>query len=94
MESGRRESIIVGMDGDKESPLGFIRRYLGSLRAPQLFVAMAALFLLDLFVPDPIPLLDEAFLAAATLLLGMWRDRQPPAGRDEPRVKNVTPPGG
>jgi hypothetical protein len=38
-------------------------------------------FLLDLFVPDAIPFVDEVMLGLATLLLGSWRKRrQPPPG--------------
>ena len=51
------------------------------LRFPWLFALTAGLFLLDLIVPDAIPLVDELLLGLATLLLGSWRKRrQPPAG--------------
>jgi hypothetical protein len=33
----------------------------------------AALFVVDLFLPDPIPIVDELLLAAATLLLARWK---------------------
>ncbi|MCE5233016.1 MAG: DUF6116 family protein [Mizugakiibacter sp.] len=58
-----------------------VRRLLGfaaRLRHPQLFALVAALFLLDLLVPDPIPFVDEILLGLATLLLGRLRR---PAGR-------------
>ncbi len=65
--------------------------FLGGLRFPQLFVLLAILFLVDLFVPDLLPFVDEAVLGLLTLMTGMWRDRRPPP--DKPPEKNVTPPG-
>jgi Family of unknown function (DUF6116) len=56
---------------------GLIRRL--NLRFPTLFVVFAILTLLDIALPDPIPLVDELGLALLTLLLGLWRDRRPPA---------------
>ena len=49
-----------------------------NLRFPTLFVLFALLTLLDLVVPDPLPLVDELGLALLTLLLALWRDRRPP----------------
>jgi hypothetical protein len=72
---------------------GLIQRFLGKLRYPQLFVLMAALFAVDMIVPDFIPFLDEILLAAGTLLLGSLRDRssQTPEASDKPPEKNITP---
>lgn len=50
------------------------------LRFPWLFALTATLFVLDLIVPDAIPLVDELLLGLGTLLLGSWRKR-----RKEPR---------
>ena len=52
-----------------------------NLRFPTLFVLFGLLTLVDLVVPDPIPLLDELGLALLTLLLALWRDRRPPTAR-------------
>lgn len=52
--------------------LGFARK----LRFPQLFLLTLVLFVVDLFVPDFIPLLDEILLALATLLLAAWKKRK------------------
>jgi Family of unknown function (DUF6116) len=52
-----------------------------NLRFPTLFVLFGLLTLVDLVVPDPIPLLDELGLALLTLLLALWRDRHPPTAR-------------
>jgi hypothetical protein len=47
-----------------------------NLRFPTLFALLAVLTLLDLVLPDPVPLADELGLALLTLLLGLWRDRR------------------
>ena len=52
-----------------------------NLRFPTLFVLFGLLTLVDLVVPDPIPLLDELGLGLLTLLLALWRDRRPPTAR-------------
>jgi hypothetical protein len=52
-----------------------------NLRFPTLFTLFALLTLLDLVLPDPLPLLDELGLALLTLLLGLWRDRRLPTAR-------------
>ena len=54
-----------------------------NLRFPTLFALFALLTLLDLVLPDPLPLVDELGLALLTLLLALWRERRPPpaAGR-------------
>lgn len=78
---------------------GLIANILGKfgerLRFPQLFGLVAALFLLDLVIPDFIPLADEIMLGLLTLLIGsLKRDRSPaPPASGQPQIKNVTPPG-
>jgi hypothetical protein len=42
---------------------------LSRLRSPQLVVLAGVLFLVDLFVPDPLPLVDEGVLGLVTLWL-------------------------
>ena len=74
---------------------GFLSRFIGRLRFPQLFVLAAILLGIDLAVPDIIPFLDEALLALLTAMLAMLRrrDPQPDPGPPEPEriEKNVTP---
>lgn len=60
---------------DRVSLLGRLLQRL-NLRFPSLFVLFAVLTLVDLIVPDVIPLADEIGLALLTLLLGMWKDRR------------------
>ncbi len=50
--------------------------WLSGLRSWQLFLVAAGLFVADLLVPDPIPLIDEMMLGLATLLLGRWKRRR------------------
>lgn len=58
------------------TPIGnLIERRFGHLRFPQLFLITAAVFVLDLFIPDLIPFVDEILLGLATLLLGTLRRR-------------------
>ena len=48
-----------------------------NLKFPTLFMILAILTILDILVPDLIPVLDELVLAILTILLGMWKDRKP-----------------
>jgi hypothetical protein len=64
-------------------------RFLGRLSYPRLFALTAALFAVDLVVPDIIPFVDELLLGLGTLLLANWKKRKDPgsidASRDLPR---------
>jgi hypothetical protein len=64
-----------------------VERLLPRIKYPWLFVILAAMFVLDLFIPDPIPILDEATLALLTILVGGWRTRRARSTASEP-----TPP--
>ncbi len=46
------------------------------LRYPTLFKITAALFVLDLAIPDVVPFADEILLGLGTLLLASWKDRK------------------
>ena len=48
-------------------------RFLGGLRSWQLFLVAVAFLVLDIAVPDPIPLFDEMVLAVLTYALSRWR---------------------
>lgn len=52
--------------------------YAARLRFPWLFALTAVLFVVNLLVPDPVPLLDELLLALLALLFGAWRRRGRP----------------
>lgn len=60
-------------------------RFLGRLSYPRLFALTAALFAIDLVVPDVIPLADELLLGLGTLLLANWKKRKGPGPIDAPR---------
>jgi hypothetical protein len=58
-----------------------VQRIAPRLRYPHLFLIMLGLFVLDLFVPDPVPLVDEVLLGLLTFLVGSLRTRrQEPEG--------------
>lgn len=57
-----------------------VMRWLSRLSFPRLFLLAAALFVVDLFVPDVVPLADEILLGLGTLLLANWKDRRNKAG--------------
>lgn len=56
--------------------LGPLLRWIGRLSYPRLFVLTALLFAVTLFVPDPIPFVDELLLGLGTLLLANWKGRK------------------
>lgn len=56
-------------------PARIVERVAGRLRFPALFLLTAALFVVNLLVPDPLPFVDEILLGLVTLMLGAWKDR-------------------
>ena len=52
-----------------------VSRFAAGLRFPTLFKVCAALFLVDLVVPDVVPFADEILLALLTLMVGAFRKR-------------------
>jgi hypothetical protein len=54
------------------------------LRYPTLFKLTAALFLVSLVFPDPIPLVEEILLGLGTLLLANWKSRNAPPSIEQP----------
>lgn len=63
-----------------------LMRFFSRLRFPWLFAVTAALFGLDLIVPDVIPFVDELLLGLTTLLLGTWRTRKAEAKSEQAKV--------
>jgi hypothetical protein len=63
---------------------GLVTRFAAGLRYPTLFGLVAALFVIDLIVPDLIPFIDEILLALGTLLLDALRKRRAPPLESEP----------
>jgi hypothetical protein len=63
------------------------------LKSSHLLMLVGGLFVLDLFVPDPIPFIDEALLGLLTFLVARWKLRATaPEPAKKPPLKNVTPP--
>ena len=52
----------------------------GRLKYPWVFVLLAAVFIADTVIPDPIPFVDEIMLALLTFLVGTWRTRRKSTG--------------
>jgi hypothetical protein len=65
--------------------LGPLLRWLGRLSFPRLFMLTALLFVVDVVVPDIIPLADELLLGLGTLLLANWKSRDD-SGGTRPRM--------
>lgn len=60
--------------------------FLGRLSFPRLFMLAAALWALDMVIPDFIPFIDELLLGIGTLLLASFRKPK------EPIVPGSKPP--
>lgn len=54
---------------------GIFIRWASRLRFPYLFILTAALFVLNLFVPDAVPMADELIMGLVAVLLGSLRKR-------------------
>ncbi|MBN2369946.1 MAG: hypothetical protein JXO72_05615 [Vicinamibacteria bacterium] len=62
-----------------------VERVIPRLKHPHLFLILLALFLIDMFFPDPLPFVDELVLALLTFLAGSWRKRRElPAAAEPP----------
>jgi hypothetical protein len=61
--------------------VGWVVGRLSRLRFPVLFGVTAALFLVDLVVPDAIPLVDELLLGLGAAVLASLRKRGVPEAR-------------
>lgn len=61
-------------------------RFLGRLSYPRLFALTAALFALDVVIPDFVPFADEILLGLGTLLLANWKKRKDPIASVKPPI--------
>lgn len=61
-------------------------RFFGRLSYPRLFAVTAALFALDVVIPDFIPFVDEILLGLGTLLLANWKKRKQPIATGKPPI--------
>lgn len=62
-------------------------RFMGKLSYPRLFALTAALFAVDLVVPDFVPFADELLLGLGTLLFANWKKRKDPAVTVKPPIE-------
>jgi hypothetical protein len=60
--------------------IGVLLRFAAGLRFPTLFWITAALFLLDVLIPDFIPFADELLLGLLTLLFASLKRRPAHSG--------------
>jgi hypothetical protein len=58
----------------------WVLNYAKGLRFPTLFILLLVVFVLDLIIPDVIPLADELILGLLTLLVGTWKRRRSTTG--------------
>ncbi len=71
------------------SPLtALLGRLLPRMRYPYLFLILGGLFLVDLLIPDPIPLVDELLLAVLTFIAASFATRKD----TEREPRDITPP--
>ncbi len=68
-------------------------RFAGRLRFPTLFWITAALFVVDVVVPDVLPFADEILLGLGALVLARWRRPEEPEAGEDPveRARVVSP---
>ena len=64
-----------------------IMGFLGKLSFPRLFLLAAVLFIGNVLIWDPIPLVDEILLGLGTLLLANWKKGKDPAAPDKPHIE-------
>jgi Family of unknown function (DUF6116) len=55
--------------------VGPVLGFLGRLSYPKLFMLTATLFVVDFFIPDIIPFIDEILLGLGAMLLANWRKK-------------------
>jgi hypothetical protein len=63
---------------------GIIVRWASRLRFPYLLLLTAVLFVLNLFIPDVLPLADELVMGLVTVLLASWRKKPGKGSVDSP----------
>lgn len=84
-------------DPDSLRKRGIIQKLLGglNLRFPGLFALLATVTLVDIFIPDFIPFLDEIVLGILTMIFALWKERRTtvvPTARSGPPLPPAQPP--
>jgi hypothetical protein len=73
---------MIHMATPRNPLVALVARFASKLRYPTLFMLTAALFLIDLVIPDFIPFADELLLGLGTLVLAGLRGRRGDAQPD------------
>jgi hypothetical protein len=68
--------VVAGVAAMANPLVAPLLGFLGRLSFPRLFMLAAALFLIDMVIPDVIPFIDEILLGMGTLLLASFRKRK------------------
>jgi len=55
------------------SIMGMLLAYANRLKFRNLFLLISALFIIDLLVPDMVPLIDEIILGLLAIILSNWK---------------------
>lgn len=63
-----------------------VLRFARGLKFQQLFFITGGLFILDLLIPDFIPLADELILGLLTLLFASWKDKDKQEETTDPTI--------
>ncbi len=82
------------MNGRPPSVVERLQRFADQLKSSTLALIAATLFVVDLFIPDPLPFVDEIVLGLVTILIARWQSRRQPPEAPKPPPKDVTPPVG
>jgi hypothetical protein len=84
---------MAGMTDEKPKSLTVFGRFLEQLKSSHLLMLLTGLFVLDVFIPDMLPFVDEIALGILTLLVARWKMRgaEPEPPPVKPPPKNVTP---
>lgn len=70
---------------------GPIQRFLERRRFPTLFLILAGLFGANLFIPDPIPFIDEMIMLVVTVIVGAFRERRGASAGDSDKGGRQSP---
>jgi hypothetical protein len=62
--------------------VGLILRFASGLRFPWLFALTAVLFVVNVFIPDTLPLADEMLMGLVALLLASLKKKSPEENAD------------
>ena len=78
------------MSAPRNALIAPLLAYASRLRFPWLFGIMLVLFVVNLFVVDPIPLVDEVLLGLFALLLGTIRRKRDKTADPEPKTIDIS----